>query len=73
MDYYGMAERLAKKYIKTKEGYEWLLDDLKEIYNHQFFEGFEVIIENIVNGAYDNRDKYKSVREYEFELWKQNN
>ncbi len=36
MDYYEMANRLAKKYIKTKKGYEWLLDDLKEIYNHHF-------------------------------------
>ncbi len=70
MDYYGMAERIAKEHLKTKEGFEWLLDDLKEIYDHQFFEGFEVVINNIISGAYDEPEhkKYKSVTEFEYEM-----
>ena len=70
MDYYGMAERIAKEHLKTKEGFEWLLDDLKEIYDHQFFERFEVVINNIISGAYDEPEhkKYKSVTEFEYEM-----
>ena len=70
MNYYEMAERIAKKHIKTEQGFEWLLDDLKEIYNHQFFEGFEVVIDNLMNGAYDDPEhkNYKSVTEFELRV-----
>jgi hypothetical protein len=71
MNYEEYAKHLAKKYgVKTREGFEWLLSDLKEIYNHSFCEGLEVVVLNLLNGAYDDPDKknYKSVFEYEMEL-----
>ena len=67
-DYEEMASRLTDKYIKTQKGYDRLYDDLKEIYNHQFFEGFEVVIDNLMSGAYDSGKNLKSVTEFEFEL-----
>ncbi len=70
-DYYEMASRLTDKYIKTQKGYDRLFDDLKEIYNHQCFECFEVVIDNLMSGAYDSGKNLKSVTEFEFELMQQ--
>ena len=69
-DYYEKAKEFANEYgVKTQQGFDWLLYDLKEIYNHQFPEGFEVVIQNLQKGAYDDPSKgYKSVFEYEMEL-----
>ena len=72
-DYEEMTERLAKKYIKTETGYERLLDDLKEIYNHQFIDGFEIVIDNIVSGAYDTGKNLKNIYEFEYQLRVENN
>ncbi len=69
-DYAEMTERLANKYIKTQKGKERLYDDLREIYNHQFFEGFEIVIDNLMSGAYDSVENLKNVTEFEFELIK---
>ena len=69
-DYAEMTERLANKYIKTQKGKERLFDDLREIYNHQFIEGFEVVIDNLMSGAYDSGENLKNVTEFEFELMK---
>ena len=69
-DYVEMTNRLTDKYIKTQKGYDRLFDDLKEIYNHQFFEGFEVVIDNLMSGAYDSGENLKNVTEFEFELMK---
>jgi len=72
-DYEEMTERLAKKYIKTEAGYERLYDDLREIYNHQFFEGFEVIVDNLMSGAYDTGKNLKNIYEFEYQLRVENN
>ena len=69
-DYSRLAERLAKKYLKTDKGRERLESDLKEIYNHQCFECFEVVIDNLMRGAYDNREALINIYEFEFNLVK---
>ena len=67
-DYAEMARRLSDKYIKTQKGYDRLFDDLKEIYNHQFIEGFEVVIDNLIRGAYDSGKNINSISEFEYEV-----
>ena len=67
-DYAKMAERLANKYLRTEEGKKRLFYDLKEIYNHQFIEGFEVVIDNLMSGAYDSRENLINVTEFEFKI-----
>jgi len=67
-DYEEMASRLTDKYIKTQKGYDRLYDDLREIYNHQFIEGFEIVIDNLISGAYDSGKNLKNVTEFEYQL-----
>ena len=69
-NYSKLAERLAKKYLKTEKGRERLENDLKEIYNHQCFECFEVVIDNIMSGAYDSGEGLINIYEFEFNLMK---